>query len=580
VKKLIKLFMWGYQPHFAHSLGRQAEKVFAELGIDLGPDVLLVGLLKPPLKDKHPVCIEPEEKKWPLEIFSNLPKRFREIEVTHPLQNVFYGDAPSMADKPENMRRSSASMAVREALVSFDESNQVRSFCGSARPVGDYYVVPVLQIPNAVFQKFPPLSLPDTGRDYTPKGEHSLIHSAITVLLDEASEDLLLPDPGRSLSFDTRAASDIAREAAERFLRIPDFLTGTFGYSATDLFQRLNILSSLFYEGREGLGSLILAKPDSTFLEYAVRFRTPVPLNQPRWARKILQMASERFALICSDGKIHGLGNVAAAHPSDHLDAFTVNFLDHYQWELRLGPQVLLYSRFREPKLPQEPIERGQFVSNYLRLFKTATATHADNVWSLFQACMSLQHGTMLVVSEDAETEADRLKDQGTPIESVQMTSDLLHRVSGIDGSILLDPAGRCFAIGVILDGIATEECVPARGSRYNSALRYVGGAPVPRMAIVVSEDKTVDLVPFLRPPISRQELDARIQSFEKASTEDYHADQNWLDDRRFYIREPEAIRINAVLDRLNKVPRDMGEIRYLVAPFEPSSEADDSYYY
>ena len=263
------------------------------------------------------------------------------------------------------------------------------------------------------------------------------------------------------------------------------------------------------------MGTLILARPDSTFLEYAVRFRTPIPLNEPRWARKILQMASERFALICSDGKIHGIGNLAELHPPGQQDAFTVNFLDHYQWELRLGPQVLMYSRFREPKLPQMSIERAQFVSNYLRLFKTASSTDANNAWILFEACVSLEHGTMLVVSEDAETEADRLKDQGTPVEPVLMTLDLLHRVTGIDGSILLDPAGRCYAIGVILDGTATEECSPARGSRYNSALRYVGVAPVPRMAIVVSEDRTVDLVPLLRPPISKQELNARILSFE-----------------------------------------------------------------
>jgi hypothetical protein len=192
--------MWGYQQHFAHSLESLAQKVFAELGISLQPDVLLVGLLKPGLEKNHPVCIEPEEKKWPLEIFSNLTVRFREIEATHPLQNMFYGDAPSMADKPENMRRSSASMAVREALSAFDETNGVRSFCGSARPVEDYYVVPVLQFPNAVFERFPPLSLPDAERDFTPKGDHGLLHSAIAVLLDKASEYLLLPDPRRNLS--------------------------------------------------------------------------------------------------------------------------------------------------------------------------------------------------------------------------------------------------------------------------------------------------------------------------------------------------------------------------------------------
>ena len=580
MKKLITLFMWGYQQHFVHSLESLAQKVFAELGLSLQSDVLLVGLLKPGLEKKHPVCIEPEEKKWPLDIFSNLTLRFCEIEATHPLQNIFYGDALSMADKPENMRRSSASMAVREALAPFDKANGVHSFCGSAQPVGEYYVVPVLQVPNAVFEKFPPLSLPETERDFTPKGNHSLIHSTIAVLLDEASEYLLLPDPGRNLLFDMRNASDMAREAAERFLRIPDYLTGTFGYSATDLFQRLNVVSSLFYEGRESLGSIVLAKPDSDFIDYAVRFRTPVPLNQPRWARKILQMASERFALVCSDGKIYGLGNIKEDHDPDSLDAFTVVFLDHYQWELRVGPRVLMYSRFREPKLPQASVEKAQFVSNYLRLFKRASEADAERAWALFEASSILQHGAMLVISEDATTEAERLKDQGTAIEPVTMTSDLLHRVSGIDGSILLDPAGQCFAIGVILDGIATTDSSPARGSRYNSALRYVGGAPVARLAIVVSEDRTVDLVPLLRPQISKHELEERIRAFEKASTDDYHADQSWLNARRFYIREPEAKRINSVLAALNALPREVGEIRYLVEPFQASSDADESYFF
>ncbi len=245
-------------------------------------------------KTSIPSGVEPEEGKWPLSTFSNLPTRFLEIEATHPLWNRFYGDEPSMVDKPENIRRNSASRAVQEALVTFDHANRVRSFSGSARPVGGYYVVPVLQVPTGVFDKFPPLSLPDTGHDFTPKGDQSLIHSAIGVLLDEASGYLLKPDPGRNLSFDMRQAPDVAREAAGLFMRIPDFLSGTFGYSATDLFQRLNILSSLFYEGREGSGSLVLARPDSSFLEYAIRFRTPVPLSEPRWARKILQMASER----------------------------------------------------------------------------------------------------------------------------------------------------------------------------------------------------------------------------------------------------------------------------------------------
>ena len=70
--------------------------------------------------------------------------------------------------------------------------------------------------------------------------------------------------------------------------------------------------------------------------------------------------------------------------------------------------------------------------------------------------------------------------------------------MSGIDESILLDLAGRCFAIGVILAGIDAEACSSAQGSRCKTALRYVGGAPTARMAIIVSDNKTVDLAPNL----------------------------------------------------------------------------------
>jgi hypothetical protein len=579
MKRIIRLYMWGYQEHFAWKFANLSEKVFGELGVSLKPDVLLVGILKPEEKDRYSVCVEPEDGKWPLSLFSEIPSRYPETIKSHPLQRMVYGDAPSMEEKPEKIRRSSATIVVQQALEEFDRHNGVRSFCGSAQPVGSYYVVPVIQIPNEIFQQFPPLNLPDSGDRYQPKGEHSLIHSALYTLLDEASHDLLGPNPGRSLTSTMRSAHEIVGEAAERFMGIPDLLTAERRYGSGDLFQRLNILSSLFYEGREGLGSLILAEPDSSFLRYSVRFRTPVPLREPRWARKILQMASSEIALICSEGLIHGLGGIAADHSPEALDTFTVNFLDHYQRELRLGERPLMYSRYREPNLPQEPVSHDRLVTNYLRVFPLATASDVEVIWELFKACTMMTHGSMLVVAEDAETEAERLSDQGTPIQPVQMNHELLHSVSGIDGSILLDPKGICYAIGVILDGAATSDCSPARGSRFNSALRYVGKATVARLAIVVSDDKTVDLIPLLRPQIRKGEIEEKIVQLEKASADNYHAAQSWLDEHRFCFDEAQCERVNAALKRLENLPRDVGEIRYITSPFIANKELDATYF-
>ena len=155
MKQLIHLFMWGYQQHFANTLSHLAEDVLKELGVSLKPDVLLVGVLKPDAKG-HPVCVEPEDDKWELSLFDAIPEEFPRTIKNHRLQTMMYGDEASMNDKPENIRRSSATMVVENALKSFDEKHGVRSFCGAARPVENYYIVPVIQVPRELFKEFPP----------------------------------------------------------------------------------------------------------------------------------------------------------------------------------------------------------------------------------------------------------------------------------------------------------------------------------------------------------------------------------------------------------------------------------------
>jgi len=290
-------------------------------------------------------------------------------------------------------------------------------------------------------------------------------------------------------------------------------------------------------------------------------------------------MASPDIALIANDGQIYGLGRLKPNHDPAALDAFTINFLDHYQWELRHSAMPLLFSRYREPRLPQPPISRERFQSNFLRLFSRSTNANADLLWRLFETGASLNHGSMLVVAEDAALEAARLSDQGTAIDAVLMTPELLERVSGIDGSILIDPTGVCHAIGVILDGEASEDCLPARGSRFNSALRYVGSRDKRRMALVFSDDRTVDIVPLLKPQIRKAEIEKHVSELEEASVDVYHGARNWLDEHRFYLNSTQCTRINAALERLGPIVMADGQIWVVVSKFEPDPELDESYF-
>ena len=150
-QQIIELFMWGYQPHYRTLLESRTKGVFEELGVETAPKVLLVGALSPQKQGRNPVCIEPEDGEWPLALFTDLLNSIETIVRDHPLQSVFYGDEPSMRDKPEKIRQDSVTRAVRQALSPYDIEHSVRSFCGIAYLVGNYYVVPIIQVPESIF---------------------------------------------------------------------------------------------------------------------------------------------------------------------------------------------------------------------------------------------------------------------------------------------------------------------------------------------------------------------------------------------------------------------------------------------
>ena len=120
-------------------------------------------------------------------------------------------------------------------------------------------------------------------------------------------------------------------------------------FFVSDLFEQFNLISSWMYEGTQGTGRLLLAQPTGDAVDMSLQFAEPVPFREPRWARKVLQMASAgKDALIADCAQIFGLGDVAADHnPGESQDVFTIEFLDHYHWRLSCGDKKLLVSEVR-----------------------------------------------------------------------------------------------------------------------------------------------------------------------------------------------------------------------------------------
>lgn len=568
MRVVIDQFMFSYQHSFAGSIRIAAERIFEDIGTGLVPSIFLVGVAWPGTDTRHSACVEPEDGPWPQALFAGISAELDAAFKSHPSQMMFYGDAPSMRDKPENIRRAVVTEGVSRALEAVSAAQGVKSFVSSARKVGDYYVAVVLQAEETLFTKFPPISYEDWSGEVR---EGSFILSCIYALFTEAERMLTLPEPGRFLRDGMRTSDEIIRQAAGSFMRIP-FLPGQ--PNTADMFEEFNAISKLMYEGEKGRGRMILARPDDPDINYVVKLADPVPLRKTRWARKLLQMGRDDTSLVTGFEAISGL----ARPQNPNAPPYSVDFLDQQHWDFRRGSQILLRTRFGEAKLPQEAIGDDRFIDNFNRIFPHAGEGAAERFRVVLDQFLEQPHGSMLVVASDAQAEAARLERQGTRIEPVPLSTALIDRASRIDGSILADPGGLCHAIGVILDGPANDECTPSRGGRYNSAVRYVLNGSNGRLAFVISEDRTLDIIPLLRPRLSRAKLEEVIASLEGATTRNYHRPRNFLSGHRFYLDQGQCDRVNAALTRLNAAALNEGGIVLQSAPFAPDPGMNDEY--
>ncbi len=580
-KQSITLFMWGYQQHFRRNIERLMNSVLEALGVtSFTAECLLVGTIIPRRQNQNPVCVEPEDSKWDIHLFNDLLNRINVEIKNHPRQRIFYTDKQAMRDKPENIYRDSVHLAVQKEMRAYDSQHCVQSFAGRPAPVKDHYVTTVIQLPNALFERFRPLQESAINYErFLCQASPSFIHAAISKVLAEAHDELLRSDPGGSYSASLRSSDEIIQRAASSFMMTPGIAIRDRDFFEP-VFERFNMISSLMYEGAKGVGKLLLAKPEDGTVDFRIRFAKPVPFRQHRWSRKVLQLASSESPLIANCKEILGLGHIAAGiNPWESQNIFQIDFLDHYHWRLSCGDEVMLVSKYGIPSLPQERFPRDLLLDTYQRLFPKSCKQDIDRFSELLDTATRQRHGSMLIVAEDAEAEAYRLQGEGTRIEPVELTPDLYRQVSRIDGAVIIDPHGLCHAIGVILDGQTEIRCTPSRGARYNSAVRYVSSSDKSRLAVVVSDDQTVDIIPLPRPRIKRSALENEISKLEAATSENYHQLINYLNDNRFYLDQMQCDRINKALERIEKEPQEAGIIRIIWPEFLPDPDFNESYY-
>jgi hypothetical protein len=580
----LKYFMWAHQHSTRDNIQRYAEDLFHEISPKLRPQVFLLGILRDKKKDseyvQYPVCIQPEECGINLSLFNDVDTVANSIWEKDARRNMLHG-MPYIHENYQNqVKRDSVRSAVQQLVDKNFEGKRVVSFVSQSVHLEGYEIFVVLQFDEDDYNSF--YGLEGKGRF----ARKSLFDSLIWVFLGESLDTMYRPRAATAPQDIFTNKKEVMRIAASDFVSSVIF-TVCDSRGSWEFLNMCNYVSSLKYEGDVGVGKLIACKEGQhPNLEVVLKLATPVQLTEYRKIRKLLEIASRDLSLYSDGLQILGLGKIKGQYDEKNQNLLMINFSGAHKWELVHGSHTMLIVENTNPQLPKLKINRGIFDDLLKRTFPKISFESIERLWNIVNTATTQKHGTLLIISSEAEKEAIRLKNQSTMVEPTLLNDSLIRNVTSIDGATLLDSNGICHSIGVILDGMSTNKGTSERGARYNSAIRYVENNKKKCIAVIISEDGMIDLYPDLLPRIKKSEIERNLDALRQLANEEilendkYRKIMNWFDKHQFYLSQEQCDEINKIKTLCNeKEMKDPYQIFIMWNDLKPNSDMDDSYF-
>ncbi len=580
--------MWSYQQTFRGFYEIRARNIYERLDRDFRPQLFLVGIRPPDSDERYSACVEPEDDFWVRsDEFDSVLKDATDCYANSDQSKVLISDQNAAARVYSRDIRES----IRDRILEIVNTHANRPagmqyHVSTPEHVGGYAVAVALGLQSDVIDRYPALQtdqivLHKFAKIRVPT---SLIDAVTIAFLDRSAADLNQPDAGQNLcriEFD-----ELMRDAARTFVggiarRIDEDSRG----APDELFRQLNEIASLAYEGADAAGQLVLARRDAADVDTVVRFEQPVQMSSARRARKLLELASRGMALHCDTDKLHGL--VRPSQSSSEL-IYEVSVRRRSEWQLLHDGRPLLRVSHGMPSLPRDPLDPDRLPRDLPRLFPEITKQQVGRLCDLVRAACDEPHGTMLVITDAAESEVARLAKQATPIIPCPATVELIQHLTPIDGALVLSPDSICYAIGTILDGMASPDGDPSRGARYNSALRYQRSSQDACLIVVISEDGSVDVIPDMRPAISRRLLESKIDEIlqmrqsERIVRADFAELDYWIREHSFYLSTAQCELLNEALQEIDdRIHTESGSsVRISFSPLRPNAAMEEALYF
>jgi DisA bacterial checkpoint controller nucleotide-binding len=552
----IEMFIWEWQHVFQGKVLQIFQGLLKDLDIKTDVNVFILGI--PISNNINDICFQPEYCGSTLSEFKNVFLIAKENFDTDPEQHIFMTGRHLYEAHLESLYPKALKKAVESILKDCEITKSLISFCSYPVQINQHWVMTIIQCDKTYFDSLYKLrkEVYEMDKFHKYKINRCFLEAVIEGVLSESHHALLIPTKVGNYSFSS--TERILEDAASRLLSSIRIQVNDWG---GNLFELSNLISAERYEGAGSKGRLVICNQENPNISVKVKLKNSIKIANYRGIRKLLEVSSDEMALLCDGACVWGLGSPLQIYDPLNENVFEIRFTGHYAWKLVHAENIMLTVKYRKPNLPREKFNKVQF-HDHINLIFNADSLSENLLVEAVEAAVDQSHGTMLIISANAELESERLSAQSTKIEVIPISKDIVSHVSSVDGAIIVSPDGNIYSFGVILDGLATENGNPSRGARYNSAIRYIDGQSkinVPCLAIIVSEDGYVDIYPTLNPRISRSIINKLLDELEQYSLSsnlhnESEADKAWnnlyeLKKLEFYLLEKDIERVNKIKD-------------------------------
>lgn len=570
----IDQFMWPFQHTFRRFVQSEIQDILSQVGLETrnSAKVLLVGLATQ--KDlRHVICIEPEDGPLVVDDLQAVKKKTAKLFESDPESSLVIS-SPRHHDRRqrETFLRCRA-QAIAETIQESGKFEGLCFFASNSAPLSGYEIHTCVGIPRAALESVPRFNNPAKDERYGHIIEESFAQAIINTCLARADRALLLPNPGEDI-YVLGDLVDIVRLSADRFVKNVAF---ALTLMPRDVFRCVSDASKLTYERSGARGHLVMSERNNLTSKLEVTFQNPVGLNKAQTMRKMLELTDDETSLLTDGEVVYGLGKCISAP-----DVARIRIEKHAEWSLAIDDIELVRVSYEHATLPKHILDKSLFRDVARR---TVGVTDIERIWNIFQHALGSGHGTTIVVSEDPASEIERLGKEALAIKPEYLDYRDVMRLGRIDGAVFLGPDGRCYAFGVILDGLATTSGDRARGSRFNSAVRYQRTSSVGTVVIVISDDGTVNLIPTLMPQVSRRAVEDAVQAFCVYSGIEDNDGEEWarrnerVEELAFYLNEEQCARVNSAYKEEMDFRYNSGQIAVSRRSLQPSPDMNESFF-